>query len=450
MQEEFRSIKIEKEKCQGRMACMRVCPTQAIRVRGRKATLIKDKCIDCGECVRVCPNKAIVPQTSTFNDFAKFKYTIALPSPVLYAQFGKGVLPSMVLSALKRIGFNDATDVACASESVGIAVQEFLDTNESVKPFISPFCPAIVRLLQVRYPNLLENLIPIESPMEIAAREAKYTKIKELGLKEHEIGAIYITPCPAKMIAIKYPPRKNHSFIDGAIPISEIFPTVVQALSHVGASNSKSGEVRGLGLGWPVVGGQVASLKGKEYLAIAGLNNVIRIFEDIENGKMMDVRYIECHSCPTACLGGILNVENPYVARGKLLKLLTKYGSKPCKPKEHIQQLYQNNFFSLPGKVNSNPAQPLDDDIQVAINKLRHKQDFYENLPKIDCGACGSPNCLTFAEDVVKGNAVADDCVFIAVKKFEAISSDLLETVLKHSRKIREISRENDHVKRNN
>jgi iron only hydrogenase large subunit-like protein len=437
MHEEFRSIKINKEKCQGRMACMRVCPTQAIRVQGKKAFLLKDRCIDCGECVRVCPNKAIIPQTDSFGDLSKFKYTIALPSPVLYSQFGKDVLPSAILSALKLIGFDDAYDVACASESVSIAIQEYLDTSDSSRPFISPFCPAIVRLLQVRYPNLLDNLIPIESPMEIAAREAKHQKMKELNLKENEIGAIYLTPYPAKTVAIKCPPRKKHSFLDGAIPISEIYPTLLQALTQTKDEGKSIKQVRGIGIGWPVVGGQASSLKREDCLAIAGLNNVIRIFEDIENGKLGDIQYIECHTCPTACLGGTLNVENPYIARGKVIRLLEKYGSKPCQPREKIRELYQKNFFSLPGKIPASPTQPLDDDIQVAIQKMRQKQEVYEMLPKIDCGACGAPTCLTFAEDVVKGNLLSDDCVFIAIKKFESISSDLLETVLKHSRKIR-------------
>ena len=437
MQEDFRSIKIEKEKCQGRMACLRVCPTQAIRVRHKKATILKDRCIDCGECVRACPNKAILPQTSSFSDFSKFKYTVAIPSPDLYYQFGKDVLPSTILAGLKKIGFDDAHDVACPSEAVSIALQELLDSNDLPRPLISPFCPAIVRLIQVSYPNLLDNLVPIESPMEIAAREAKREKMEELGLKETEIGAIYLTPCPAKTVAIKNPPRKKHSFIDGAIPISEIYPTLLQTLTHMSNENKQEKQVRGIGLGWPIVGGQASSLKREDCLAIAGLNDVIRIFEDIENGKLKDIRYIECHTCPTACVGGSLNVENPYIARGKVLRLLEKYGSKPCQPREKIRELYQKKYFSLPGKIPASPAEPLDDDIQVAISKMKRKQEVYDLLPKIDCGACGAPTCMTLAEDVVKGYAAADDCVFVAIKKFESISSDLLETILKHSRKVR-------------
>jgi CO dehydrogenase/acetyl-CoA synthase gamma subunit (corrinoid Fe-S protein) len=76
--------------------------------------------------------------------------------------------------------------------------------------------------------------------------------------------------------------------------------------------------------------------------------------------------------------------------------------------------------------------------VAKAIQKLHQKQDLYERLPKIDCGACGSPTCVTFAEDVVKGSATADDCVFITMKQFEALSANLLEKVRTHSQNVRD------------
>jgi Na+-translocating ferredoxin:NAD+ oxidoreductase RNF subunit RnfB len=436
MRNDFRSIRIDLEKCDGRMACMRICPTQAIRVRNGKATLLNDRCIDCGECVRACPNHAIVPMTNSFSDFSKFKYTVAIPSPVFYSQFGKDVSPTLLLESLKHIGFNDAYDVACASESVSIAIQEYLDANKKPRPLIAPFCPSIVRLIQIKYPNLLDNLIPIESPMEIAAREVKHIKMNELKLKEKDIGVIYITPCPSKTIAIKFPPRKKHSFIDGTIAISEIYQSVVQALSRI-ENKSEGKEIRGLGLGWPIVGGQVACLKAEECVSVAGLNDVTRIFEEIENGKLKDIQYIECHSCPSACVGGSLTVENPYIARGRVMKMVKQFGSVPCQDREKIRGLYQKNFFSLVGKIAPTPMQPLANDVSKAIQKMHQKKEIYEQLPKIDCGACGSPSCSVFAEDVVKNNAKIDDCIFVAVKKFETLTNNLHETVLKHSLKIK-------------
>ena len=433
MEEGFRSIRIDAERCTGHLKCLRTCPTQALRVRAGKAMLLADRCIDCGECVRVCPNHAFLPQTASFGARSAFKYTIALPSPVFYSQFGRDVRPATILSALKLIGFDDAYDVACASESVSIAIQEYLDSFDVPRPLISPFCPAIVRLIQISYPNLLNNLIPIESPMEIAAREAKRLKMHELGLKEHEIGAFYLTPCPAKMIALKNPPRKKHSFLDGAIPIAEIFPDLVRVLSR-GDARDGAPDIRGLGLGWPILGGQVACLKAEERIAIAGLRDVMRVFDEIENGKLKDIQYIECHSCPTACVGGSLNVENPYIARGRVLRMVERFGSEPCQDRQKISALYRSNFFSLVGTIAPTPVQPLDDDISRAIQKMYRRNQIYEMLPKIDCGACGAPTCMTFATDVVKGEATSDECIFVSLEKFESMSNQMLDAIGKHRR----------------
>jgi Na+-translocating ferredoxin:NAD+ oxidoreductase RNF subunit RnfB len=443
MSEAFHTIVVDRNRCQGRMACMRACPTHAIRVRERRATLLRDRCIDCGECVRVCPSHAILPRTGSSSDFSKFVYTIAMPSPVFYSQFGKEVSPAALLAALRRIGFDDVCDVACASESVSIAIQEYLDAVGTPRPLLSPFCPVIVRLVQIRYPNLLDHLIPIDSPMEIAAREAKRRVTKERGLKESEIGVIYITPCPAKMLAIKQPPRKRHSFVNGTIALSAIYPTVLRALADQSPYQGNE-EIRGLGLGWPILGGQIACLRAEDCLAIAGLSDAVRIFEEIENGKLRDIQYIEVHSCPAGCVGGPLTVENTYIARGRVLAMVQHYGGQPCQDREKIRGLYQKNFFSLPGKIPALPQQPLDQDVSKALKKMRQMQSLHEQLPGIDCGACGSPTCTTFAEDVVRGAAVVDDCVFLAMKQFESISATLLHKVRARGLRVREGTESNE------
>jgi CO dehydrogenase/acetyl-CoA synthase gamma subunit (corrinoid Fe-S protein) len=70
------------------------------------------------------------------------------------------------------------------------------------------------------------------------------------------------------------------------------------------------------------------------------------------------------------------------------------------------------------------------------IQKMHKRQQIYDMLPKIDCGACGAPTCMTFAEDVVKGDAEAEECVFLTMKTFESMSTNLLEVVGKHSKRI--------------
>jgi len=415
MGEFFHSVRVAPEKCKGRMACLRACPTEAIRVRNGKAVILEDRCIDCGECARACPNAAIVPQTSSFTDFSRFKYTVALPSPVLYGQFRRDVLPRTILAGLGKIGFDDACDVACASEAASIAIDEYLSRHRGPLPLLSPFCPTVVRLIQARFSNLIDLLIPIDSPMEIAARDVKHRKSKELGLRRDEIGVIYVTPCPAKMVAIKYPPRKRVSHVDGAIAISDVYFPLLSAIAEAGNDQPEQEEpVRGTGLGWPVLGGQVSSLRAENSLAVGGLSDVERILEEIENGKLSDVQFVECQACPQGCCGGSLTVENPYFARSKILNLVARFGSTPCQDRRKIHDLYQKNYFSLPGRIPSRPFAPLDKDISRAIAKRKLIQETHETLPQIDCGACGAPTCRSFAEDVVLERAPLEDCLVLA------------------------------------
>ena len=424
MGEYFHSVRILPEKCTGRMACLRACPTEAIRVRNGKAMILEDRCIDCGECARACSENAIVPQTSSFTDFSRFKYTIALPSPVLYGQFRADVLPRTILAGLRKIGFDDACDVACASEAVSIAIDEYLAGYRGPLPLLSPFCPTVVRLIQARYPTLIDRLIPIDSPMEIAAREIRQKKMKELGLNHDEIGIIYLTPCPAKMVAIKHPSRKRISLIDGVIAISDIYHSLLSVIPDTDNDPPEDKDaVRGIGLSWPVLGGQVSSLRAESSLAVGGLADVERILDEIENEKLRDIRYLECQACPQGCCGGSLTVGNPYVTRSKIMSLIGRFGA-PCQSHEKIRELYESNYFSLPGRIPSRPFRPLDSDIRKAIRKRKRIQETYEKLPRIDCGACGAPTCLSFAEDVVLGRARFEDCVVLAASRGAAMEME--------------------------
>jgi len=418
MREYFHSVRVVTERCIGRMACLKACPTEAIRVRHGKAEILEDRCIDCGECARACRHNAIIPQTSSFTEFSEFRYTVALVSPVLYGQFRKDVLPSTILAGVRKIGFDDACDVACAGEAVSAAIDEYLASYRGPLPLLSPFCPTIVRLIQARYPSLIDLLIPIDSPMEIAAREVRNKKMKELGLRRDEIGVIYLTPCPAKMVAIKYPLRKRTSHIDGAIAISDIYRPLLSALSEMNNSRHEIEEpVRGMGLGWPVLGGQVSSLQAESSLAVGGLGDVERILDEIERGRLGDIQFVECHACAQGCCGGSLTVGGPYVTRGTILSLVARFGKAPCQDRAKIRELYQKRYFSLPGKISSRPFAPLDKDIGKAIEKRKRIQEMHEGLPQINCGACGAPTCRSFAEDVVLGRAPLEDCVVLTAKQ---------------------------------
>ena len=228
MAEFYHSVTLNEEKCVGCTNCIKRCPTEAIRVRGGKAVIASERCIDCGECIRICPHHAKRARYDQLSRLSDFTYTIALPAPSLYGQFNNLDDIDYVLTGLKELGFDDVFEVSRAAELVSEATRKLMDAGVLNRPVISSACPAVVRLIRVRFPDLCDHVLPLKSPMETAAAIAKKEAVKKTGLPEEQIGCFFITPCPAKVTDIEMPLGIEKSQVDGAIAISEIFPE----LSH--------------------------------------------------------------------------------------------------------------------------------------------------------------------------------------------------------------------------
>jgi hypothetical protein len=166
------------------------------------------------------------------------------------------------------------------------------------------------------------------------------------------------------------------------------------------------------GLDWAFLGRFPRSLPAENTLSVAGLPNVMRILDDIEKGRLRKYRYIECHACPEGCVGGCLTVENPYLARGKAIKLQQSLPAGWIVDRREVEIAYRKKEFLMDEYLTGRPLRPLDDDISKAILKMKERDRVLADLPKIDCGACGAPSCRAFAEDVVLGDADKALCVF--------------------------------------
>lgn len=91
-----------------------------------------------------------------------------------------------------------------------------------------------------------------------------------------------------------------------------------QTASEPPKTVSEAGKI---GLSWGSSSGEASGLINDNYLAADGIENVIRVLEDLEDEKFRDVDFIELNVCSGGCVGGVLNVENPYVARTKLYRI---------------------------------------------------------------------------------------------------------------------------------
>ncbi|WP_066636901.1 [Fe-Fe] hydrogenase large subunit C-terminal domain-containing protein [Desulfolucanica intricata] len=425
MQQYFHSVKLDENKCKGCTNCIKRCPTEAIRVRDGRALIIEERCIDCGECIRICPNQAKLAITDSLERLKNYKYTIALPAPSLYAQFEPKTNPEEILGALLTLGFNDIYEVAVGAEAVSMALNNYLQQDHP-KPLISSACPAVVRLMQVRFPGLLKHIVSIETPMEISARLAREKAIQQYGLKDEEIGVFFITPCPAKVTAIKQPFGEK-SYVNGAISMSTIYGELLHRLNSPDTRpvESLSGAC---GVGWGKAGGENHAIWCNSHLAVDGIHSVINVLEEIERGRLNDIDYLEAQACTGGCIGGPLVPQNLFVARVRMEKLVKKLSSQKTKP---LQLPKDPDYFRLTKPILPRPTLKLSEDIDQAISMLEEVERITEDLPGLDCGSCGSPSCRALAEDIVRGHAETAFCIFKLRERLQLLAQEMVNLSLK-------------------
>lgn len=415
----FHSVTLDADKCLGCTNCIKRCPTEAIRVREGKAQIISERCIDCGECIRVCPHHAKKAKSDPLSVIDQWKYKIALPAPSLFGQFNNLDDIDIVLTGIKQMGFDDVFEVSRGAELVSDATRRLMNTGVLKKPVISSACPAVVRLIRVRFPDLCDHVLPLSAPMEISAWIAKQEAAKKTGLPLSEIGAFFITPCPAKVTDIKVPIGNQRSNLDGAIAISEIFPRLSHCMDKLTRIEpiSQSGII---GVSWAGSGGESAALLDEKYLAADGIENVIRVLEELEDERIRELDFIELNACSGGCVGGVLVVENAYVAKARIQRL-RKY-----------LPVSQNH---LPGEVPKPmrweeelefaPVLKLSSNLEEAMRMMEEIDVICAELPGLDCGSCGAPSCRALAEDVVKGSARKSDCIFVMREQIQNLANTL-------------------------
>lgn len=415
----YTSVRLKEDLCMGCINCIKRCPTQAIRVRNQKAVITKEFCIDCGECIRICPHHAKEATYDTPDIMKNYEYTIALPAPSLYGQFNHLEDVNIVLTALKRMGFDDVYEVSGAAEMVSELSREYVREHQEKWPLISTACPSVVRLIQVRFPNLIEHLLPIIAPVDMAASEAVKMAMKKTGLPREKIGVIFISPCPAKMTAVKSPIGIEKSEIDGVLAIKEVYPILLPLMKQCIDDVEELGISGRIGIGWGSTGGEAGSLLTDNYLAADGIENVIKVLEDLEDQKFDRLEFIELNACAGGCVGGVLTVENPYLAKVKLQRL-RKYLPVSC---SHLVSNNSNGYWT--NDVNYEPVFKLGNDMKESIANMSRVEELCEKFPRLDCGSCGAPTCKALAEDIVRGVANEKDCIHILRDYIHRLSDEL-------------------------
>lgn len=409
MNEYQHSVLLDVNKCTGCTTCLKHCPTEAIRIKDGHAVINDSRCIDCGECIRNCPHQAKKAVSSKLEAMERFKYKIALPAPTLYGQFDNLDDIDYVLDGLIKIGFDEVFEVSKAAELVSAYTRLYLKTEGIKKPVISSACPVIVRLIGLRFPSLSGNIIHMLPPMEVAASLARERALKNHPeLKPEDIGVCFISPCPAKVSYVKNGFADYKSKVDEVVSISDVYFRLINEMSH-GSDIASLCESGIIGISWAGSGGEASAIFNEKYLAADGIENVNRVLDQVENGNIPSLEFIELNACPGGCVGGVMTMQNPFIAKARLQAL--RHGlpvSRNNLSKDESRYIPENYLFNeIPEYA---PISRLSDSIAESMRMMADIQKYRESLPGIDCGACGAPNCRAFAEDVVRGTSCIEGC----------------------------------------
>lgn len=421
----FTAVRLQEDLCMGCINCIKRCPTEAIRVRNGKAVITKEFCIDCGECIRICKHHAKQATYDSMEVMKKYAYTVALPAPSLYAQMNNLEDVNIVLNALIRMGFDDVYEVSGAAEALSAYTRIYVDQHKEKWPIISTACPSVTRLIRVRFPNLIEHLLPLKAPVDLAASVARKQAMEKTGLPSEQIGIFFISPCPAKVTAVKYPLGYEYSDVDAVLAMKEVYPPLISCMKEVAKEDelldlSNSGKI---GISWGSSGGEAGGLLIDNYLAADGIENIIRVLEDMEDQKFSNLEFIELNACNGGCVGGVLTVENPYVAKVKL-KRLRKY-----MPVARNHNMINEKDLLWTYEVQYEPVFTLGESLSQSISAMAKVEKLCKEFPGLDCGSCGAPSCKALAEDIVRGVAKETDCIHIFRKKMSKLSNELEEEV---------------------
>ena len=414
----YHTLEFRSDRCMGCSHCMMNCPTEAIRVIDGKAVLNSERCIDCGECYRICPYFAIGVRQDDFEKIYDFKYRIALMPTVFSAQFPDKITYQQIYKSLLSIGF---THVYETEDTVDFLVKPYNDYIEKNKnrPLISSFCPAIVRLIQVRFPTLVHSIMLIKSPMEVTAMCIR-KKFEEQNIPDSEVGIFYVTPCAAKVAGIKSSVVDDSKLINGAINMNFLYNKVYGEIKQKGITSAQEVEIADFramsenSLHWSFTTGEIRIVDTEKKLAIDEVKNVIEFLEKLENEDLEDIDFLELRACYQSCAGGVLCAGNKFLTTERARKRVLNASNDAANNSEFLQyQSFVHENYYLQGTIQPRSIVKLDDNRTEAMRKMQRINKIKDILPRVDCGICGAPSCQAFAEDIVQRGADIRSCVFV-------------------------------------
>lgn len=410
-----------KDKCRVCYTCVRECPSKAIKITNGQAEIIPERCIGCGNCVSVCSQKAKKVVSSVVNvlEIISRKDCVAILAPSFPAEFG-GTNYKKIIGAIKALGFKYVNEVGFGADLVAKTYKSFIQKND--KSYITTSCPGVVSFVEKYHPNLVDNLLPVVSPMH-----ATGMVLKEL--YGSDIKIIFIGPCIAKKAEQT---RANVSnFIDDVLTFAELKEIFLM-------KNIILNEVEDKDLDPPYANyGSMFSLSRGSFLAAEveenyidnvvisaeGRKNFIEAIKEFENGYL-EANLLDVLCCEGCIMGPAMSKDTPIYKKRYLISnyVKNKMQNFDIKLWESYIERFSKLDLSTSFTANSQLLkQPDENFIRERLNKLDKKNENDE----LNCGACGYETCREYAVAIIKGLAEEEMCLPYTISRLKSTVTEL-------------------------
>ena len=398
-------LTLKKSNCKNCYKCIRHCPVKAIRFSGNQAHIIGNECILCGQCFVVCPQNAkeIVDETEKVKVFLQGDApVIASIAPSFVANYD-GIGINTLRKALKKLGFYDAEETAIGATIVKKEYERMIEEEER-DVIISSCCHSINLLIQKHYPQALEYLADVVSPMQAHCRDIKS--------RYPDAKTVFIGPCVAKKDEAAY----YDGIVDAVLTFEELTRWLEEeaVMLEVEMDNEECSRARFFPTTGGVIKTMVQDTPGYSYLALDGVENCIAALKDIISGNIHKC-FVEMSACVGSCLGGPVMEKYHHTETVRDYITVSNYaGEKDFEVTQPKAIDLKKSFI----RIEQRYQKPSDMEIQNVLRQMGKFKPAHE----LNCGSCGYNTCREKAAAIIQGKAEISMCLPYLKDKAESFS----------------------------
>jgi Iron only hydrogenase large subunit, C-terminal domain len=408
--------------CKNCYKCLRSCPVKAIKFKNEQAEIVEDRCIACSHCLSICPQNArhIVSDLERVKEaIFSGRKVIASVAPSFAGFFD--VSPGKLITLLRKLGFLYVEETAIGANIVSELYKNYIKNNK-VDNYITTCCPSANYIIEKYYPDLIQYMIPVVSPMVAHAKALR----KFYG---EETFSVFIGPCMSKKIESES--FSNKEAVDAVLTFDEINDWAEERNILMEALDDSEFD-RGstpYGKGYPVFGGIVKAVHSEidkrnlEVISVSGVEECIELFKSIQKHEVKNA-FVEVSACTGSCIGGpgMVKDEKGYYKRMQ-------------KVKNYIKDNNVNNEVHIPNNTNFSrlfidKTLPKEIASEEQILKIMREMGKYYPEDELNCGVCGYNTCKEKAQAVHEGMAESNMCLHYMRNRAESLSNVIFENTL--------------------